>query len=67
MAFIIRRIFVFYLSKNEVISSQEAHELQKILKGRSKENFDDFLLTEGLVSKEDLLQALSEYYDVPSF
>lgn len=55
------------LVKNEVISSQEAHELQKDFKGRSKENFDDFLLTEGLVAKEYLLQALSEYYDVPSF
>lgn len=31
------------------------------------EAFDDFLLEEGLIEKEDLLDALSRYYKVPSF
>lgn len=55
------------LVQNEVITAQEALDLQKDFAGRSKENFDDFLLSENLVPKDDLLQALSEYYEVPSF
>lgn len=55
------------LVKNKVITQQESQDLQKDFAGRSKENFDDFLLSEDLVSKDDLLQALSEYYEVPSF
>ena len=54
------------LLKNKVISDKEAYSLQKLFKESSKENFDDFILEEGLVSKEDLLQALSQLYKVPA-
>ena len=50
------------LLKNKVISDKEAYNLQKLFKESSKENFDDFLLEEGLVSKEDLLKALESAY-----
>lgn len=54
------------LLKNKKFSDKEAFNLQKMFKESSKENFDDFLLEEGLVSKEDLLQALSQLYKVPA-
>jgi hypothetical protein len=55
------------LVKNGIISSEESHDLQKDFAGCSKENFDDFLLSEDIVPKDDLLQALSECYEVPAF
>ena len=54
------------LLRNKVISEKEANNLQQLFKESSKENFDDFLLEEGLVSKEDLLNALSQLYKVPA-
>ena len=54
------------LVKNKIILDQEAHKLQRLFKESSKENFDDFLLEEGLVNKEDLLKALSQLYKVPA-
>jgi type IV pilus assembly protein PilB len=53
------------LLRNRVFSDKEAFNLQRMFKESSKENFDDFLLEEGFVSKEDLLQALSQLYRVP--
>lgn len=55
------------LVANEKITQEAAQSLQYDFKDRSKEAFDNFLLTENLVSKKDLLDALSEYYQVPSF
>lgn len=55
------------LVKHKVLSAQEAYQLQHDFKGRSKERFDDFLLSEGIVTKEQLLQVLAEYFDVPAF
>ncbi len=55
------------LVKNGQITAQEALDLQKDFVGRSKEAFDDFLLSEEIILKEDLLQALSECYEVPAF
>jgi type IV pilus assembly protein PilB len=55
------------LVKNKVITPKESADLQKDFAGRTKENFDDFLLSEGVVQKDDLLQALSECYEVPAF
>jgi type IV pilus assembly protein PilB len=54
------------LLKNRVFSDKEAFSLQKLFKESSKEHFDDFLLEEGFVSKENLLQALSQLYRVPA-
>ncbi len=54
------------LKKLHVIKADEAKSLQKLFKGSSKPNFDDFLLDEGLVDKDDLLRALAQYYQVPA-
>ncbi|HLB94372.1 MAG TPA: hypothetical protein VJJ81_03925 [Candidatus Babeliales bacterium] len=42
-------------------------DLLNDFKGESKAEFDDFLLSESLISKADLLLALSKYYQVPPF
>ena len=55
------------LVKNKVIASDEAQSMQEMFKDSTKETFDDFLLEEGLVEESDLLKALSEYYQLPSF
>ncbi len=55
------------LIKNNVISHEEAQAMKAQFYDRSKEAFDDFLLSEGLVSKTDLLNALSQYYKVAAF
>jgi len=55
------------LVKNKVIAVQEAQSLQEMFKDSPKETFDDFLLEEGLIEESDLLKALSEYFQVPSF
>jgi type IV pilus assembly protein PilB len=47
------------------ITQEAAESLQHDFKDRSKEAFDNFLLSENLVSKKDLLEALSECYEVP--
>lgn len=55
------------LVKRGTITQQEAHDFKNLFKERSKAAFDNFLLEEGFVQKEHLLEALSEYYQVPSF
>lgn len=55
------------LIKNKIISAAEAVTIKRLFKDRSSDTFDDFLLSEGLVEKADLLNALSEYYRVPAF
>lgn len=55
------------LVKNKVITEQESKDLQRDFKGRSKETFDEFLINEGIVTRDEILGALSEYYEVPPF
>ncbi len=55
------------LVRNKVITEQEAVDLQKDFQGRSKETFDEFLINEGFVTRDEILVALSEYYQVPAF
>jgi hypothetical protein len=55
------------LAKQGTIKQSEAHNLARLFEESSQDQFDDFLLEEGLVDKEALLAALSEYYQVPSF
>jgi len=50
----------------KVITEQNAQALKRDFKESSKENFDEFLLETGLVEKNELLDALSRYYKVPS-
>lgn len=55
------------LVQNKVIKGSDASDLIKEFQGRAKERFDSFLLSENIVQKPDLLKALSDYYQVPSF
>ncbi len=55
------------LHKQNVISTDEAQAIKKVFYERSQEAFDDFLLSEGLLTRPVLLNALSEYYHVPAF
>lgn len=53
------------LVRNEVIKAEEAEGLQKEFGKSDQVQFDDFLLGEGIVPKDDLLTALADYYQVP--
>src|SRR3970040_717311 len=55
------------LHKRNVIPKKEADALAKVFKDSEKPYFDDFLLDEGIVDKDDLLPALAEYFQVPAF
>ena len=54
------------LIQNKAIPEKDADLVIKEFEGYSKGAFDEFLLREGLVSKEDLLVALGQYYHVPA-
>jgi len=49
------------------ISKKESTVLKQAFAESSADEFDDFLLHEGLVADNDLLRALALYYKVPSF
>ncbi len=55
------------LVKQSVISEQEAEDLQKGFARSSHDWFVEFLLEEAFVDKENILKALSTYYQVPFF
>ena len=54
------------LARQGVISEGEATALVSGFERSAQEQFDDFLLDEGLVDENDLLAALSEHYKVPA-
>ncbi len=54
------------LEKNKAIPRSDGERLKKLYKDRSDVQFEEFLLEEGFVDREDLLQALSIYYKIPS-
>ena len=58
---------IHILEKQNVITSKEGKALETGFKNSEKEQFDDFLLEEGLIDETRLLTALSTYYKVPSF
>lgn len=53
------------LLKIRAIDPEAAKGLEEAFARSSVENFDEFLLSEGLVAKEGLLKALSMLYEVP--
>ncbi|MBI2775098.1 hypothetical protein HYX58_03780 [Candidatus Dependentiae bacterium] len=55
------------LQKQNAIKQEDAQSLKKIFYDRSDLTFDEFLLEEGLISRSQLLNALSELYQVPAF
>jgi len=52
------------LAERGVLKRDDADALKQEFANHESQNFEDFLLEEGLVEKEDLLQALQEYYGV---
>lgn len=59
--------FTQILLRQHCLKRDEALAIKKIFFDRSQEAFDDFLLQEGLISRTEILNALSTYYQVPSF
>ncbi len=55
------------LEKNGAFTQQESKDSKKLFAQESEDEFDNFLLQEGLVAKQNLLKALSQYYHVPPF
>src|SRR5437667_10345403 len=55
------------LVAQKIISIQEAKAIQKAFHDSDKDQFDEFLLDEGIIEEVDLLDALAEYYQVPAF
>lgn len=55
------------LLKRGALKQQDAESLKKLYRDRSQQVFDQFLIDEGLVAESDLLEALSDYYQVPYF
>jgi len=58
--------FCEILLKSKMIQEKEVAPLQKAFKESEQENFDEFLIDEGLVESDDVLRALSLYYKVPA-
>jgi hypothetical protein len=50
-----------------IISTADAHALQQSFYDSDADEFDDFLLEEGIIDEADLLKALERYYQVPAF
>jgi len=55
------------LVKLEKLSMSEADAIKKAFHDSEHDVFDDFLIQEGLVERDELLKALSVYYQLPSF
>lgn len=55
------------LVKLGAIAKKEVPGIQRTFAQSAKEQFDEFLLDEGLVEADVLLKALSELYQVPSY
>lgn len=54
------------LVKHKVITAADSRAMHRAFKDSGKEQFDDFLLEEGLVEEAALLRALAEHYQVPA-
>jgi hypothetical protein len=59
--------FVQTLVRMNIMKKEEGQAADTAFHDSAKENFVDFLLEEGLVDREDILKALSQYYQVPAF
>lgn len=55
------------LVEQKVLSKKDADILQTDFSEQTKERFDDFLLSENMVDRSQLLNALAQYYQVPGF
>jgi Type II secretion system (T2SS), protein E, N-terminal domain len=59
--------FLRTLVELKLITAEDAVKLLAAYHESDVDQFDEFLLSEGILDTENLLQALSEYYQVPSF
>jgi len=59
--------FLAVLVELKFIVSEDAINLLKTYDESDVDQFDEFLLSEGILEQDQLLEALSEYYQVPSF
>jgi hypothetical protein len=59
--------FLRVLAELKFITAEDAVKLLAAYHESDVDQLDEFLLSEGIVDRESLLQALSEYYQVPSF
>lgn len=59
--------FLEVLVKLKFIMPEDAIQLLLKYDESDVDQFDEFLLSEGIVDQEELLEVLSEYYQVPSF
>jgi hypothetical protein len=55
------------LARLGAINPEDALTLEQAYHESDIDQFDDFLLSEGIVDEEKMLEALSEYFQVPSF
>lgn len=63
---VIKALCTFF-EQNNMLKGIEAHALEHDFKKSGVSAFEDFLLEEGIVTKDELLDALSASYKVPSF
>lgn len=54
------------LCYKEVVSRDDAAELQREYEKSNLEYFEDYLIDEDIVNKDDLLEVLQQYYNVPA-
>jgi hypothetical protein len=59
--------FLKTLAELKLITAEDAVKLLAAYHESDVDQFDEFLLSEGILDTENLLQALSHYYQVPSF
>jgi hypothetical protein len=59
--------FLEVLVQLKYITAEDAISLLKTYDESDVDQFDEFLLSEGIVEQDHLLEALSHYYQVPSF
>lgn len=55
------------LEKNRILTQQESLAVQKSFVDSDHDQFDDFLIQEGVVQECDLLKALGQYYNIAPF
>ncbi len=59
--------FLRVLAELKLITAEDAVKLLAAYHESDVDQFDEFLLSEGILDTENLLEALSHYYQVPSF
>jgi hypothetical protein len=59
--------FLRTLAELKFITAEDAVKLLATYHESDVDQIDEFLLSEGVIEQEQLLEALSEYYQVPSF